>query len=66
MKKKGVGFMLHKYIKPEIEVVDIESRNDILLATSGDYTNANLDEAEEADDCACFDTKSRNTWGDIW
>ena len=65
MKKKGDRFMSKKYIKPEIEVVDLESCYDI-LATSGDYMNANFAEAEEAEDGTYFDTKNRNTWGDIW
>ena len=41
MKKKGDRFMSKKYIKPEIEIVDLESCYDI-LATSGDYINANF------------------------
>lgn len=65
MKKKGDRFMSKKYIKPEIEIVDLESCYDI-LATSGDYINANFAEAEEAEDGTYFDTKNRNTWGDIW
>ena len=58
-------FTEYPYIKPEMEVVDLESCYDILAASDRNM-NVDFAEAEEAEDGTYFDTKNRNTWGDIW
>lgn len=55
--------MREEYIKPEIMIVDFEAHCGILAASS---LILDLDEAEEAEDGACFDAKDRNDWGNIW
>ena len=55
--------MREEYIKPEIMIVDFEADCGILATSS---LILDLDEAEEAEDGACFDAKDRNDWGNIW
>ena len=54
-----------EYIKPEIEVIELETESPMLSASGGSGGNVGVFDDETEDD-ANMSNKRRGQWGDLW
>jgi hypothetical protein len=54
-----------EYIKPEIEVIELETESPMLSASGGSDGNVGVFDDETEDD-ANMSNKRRGQWGDLW
>lgn len=57
--------MKKQYIKPAVEIVEIEQET-LMLTASGEQTNAGTGSGTAGDDTPNLSNKHRGTWGNLW